>query len=69
MVANDLALGGGGAPILIVSGPNAGGKTVLMKAAGLAALMARAGLLVAADPRSRVGFFTTCGRTSAIASR
>ena len=41
----------------MVSGPNAGGKTVLMKTVGLAALMARAGLLVAADARSRVGFF------------
>ena len=57
MVANDVALGGGQPPILIVSGPNAGGKTVLMKTVGLAALMARAGLLVAADARSRVGFF------------
>lgn len=58
VVANDVALGGGQPPILIVSGPNAGGKTVLMKTVGLAALMARAGLLVAADPSSRVGFFT-----------
>ena len=58
VVANDVALGGRHPPILVVSGPNAGGKTVLMKTAGLAALMARAGLLVAADPRSRVGFFT-----------
>ncbi len=57
VVANDVALGGGQPPILIVSGPNAGGKTVLMKTVGLAALMARAGLLVAADARSRVGFF------------
>ena len=48
----------GAAPrILIVSGPNAGGKTVLMKTVGLAALMARAGLLVAAAPGSRIGFF------------
>jgi DNA mismatch repair protein MutS2 len=58
VIANDVALGGGQPPILIVSGPNAGGKTVLMKSVGLAALMARAGLLVAADARSRVGFFT-----------
>jgi len=58
VVANDVALGGGQPPILIVSGPNAGGKTVLMKTVGLAALMARAGLLVAADARSRVGFFS-----------
>ena len=57
VVANDIALGGQQPPILVVSGPNAGGKTVLMKTVGLAALMARAGLLVAADPRSRVGFF------------
>jgi DNA mismatch repair protein MutS2 len=57
VVANDVALGGGAPPILVVSGPNAGGKTVLMKTVGLAALMARAGLLVAADGASRVGFF------------
>ncbi len=57
VVANDVALGGDAAAVLIVSGPNAGGKTVLMKTVGLAALMARAGLLVAAAPGSRVGFF------------
>jgi DNA mismatch repair protein MutS2 len=57
VVANDVALGGEHPPLLIVSGPNAGGKTVLMKTVGLAALMARAGLLVAAAPDSRVGFF------------
>ena len=43
--------------MLVVSGPNAGGKTVLLKAVGLAALCARAGLLVPAAPGSRVGFF------------
>jgi DNA mismatch repair protein MutS2 len=57
VVRNDVALGGAAARILIVSGPNAGGKTVLMKAIGLAAQMARAGLLVAAAPQSRVGIF------------
>lgn len=57
VVANDVAMGGDRPPLLIVSGPNAGGKTVLMKTIGLAALMARAGLPVAAEPHSRVGFF------------
>ncbi|HVT08548.1 MAG TPA: Smr/MutS family protein [Polyangia bacterium] len=57
VISNDVALGGAAARILVVSGPNAGGKTVLMKAIGLAAQMARAGLLVAAAPNSRVGFF------------
>ncbi len=55
-VANDLALGAG--QTLVVSGPNAGGKTVALKAAGLAALMARAGLHVAAESGSVVGWFT-----------
>jgi DNA mismatch repair protein MutS2 len=57
VVANDVALGGAAPAILVVSGPNAGGKTVLMKTVGLAALMARAGLLVPAAPGSRIGFF------------
>jgi DNA mismatch repair protein MutS2 len=57
VVANDVALGGAAPSILVVSGPNAGGKTVLMKTVGLAALMARAGLLVPASPGSRIGFF------------
>jgi DNA mismatch repair protein MutS2 len=58
VVANDVALGGEAAALLIVSGPNAGGKTVLMKTVGLAALMARAGLLVPAERGSRIGLFT-----------
>jgi DNA mismatch repair protein MutS2 len=43
--------------ILLLSGPNAGGKTVLLKAVGLAAQMARCGLLVSAGPDSRLPFF------------
>ncbi len=43
--------------ILLLSGPNAGGKTVLLKAVGLAAQMARCGLLVCADADSELPFF------------
>jgi len=53
-VPNDLRLGGS-FHVLVISGPNAGGKTVTMKALALAALMARAGLHVAAAPGARVG--------------
>jgi DNA mismatch repair protein MutS2 len=60
VVANDVHLGEvpgkSSARVLVISGPNAGGKTVLLKAVGLAALCARAGLLVPAAPGSKVGF-------------
>lgn len=45
--------------ILVLSGPNAGGKTVLLKSVGLAAQMARCGLPICASSGSQVPFFTT----------
>lgn len=43
--------------ILIISGPNAGGKTVAMKTAGLLQLMIQAGLLIPAAETSEMGIF------------
>jgi len=57
VVDNDVVLDGRPTKVLVISGPNAGGKTVLLKTLGLAALLARAGMLVPAEPGGRVGFF------------
>lgn len=40
--------------VLIVSGPNAGGKTVVLKTAGILHLMAKAGLLIPADAKTKI---------------
>lgn len=58
VVANEVALP---APArgLIVSGPNAGGKTVTITAVGLCALMARAGLPIPAGEGSRMPLYRT----------
>lgn len=56
VVPNDLRLEAGRG--LVVSGPNAGGKTVLLKSLGLMALMQAAGLPLPVAAGSRVGFFT-----------
>ena len=52
VVPSDLSVKSGRA--VVVSGPNAGGKTVALKTLGLAALMVRAGLPVPAAEGSRV---------------
>ncbi len=43
--------------ILMLSGPNAGGKSVTMKAVGLLQLMLQAGMLVPVDEESEFGIF------------
>lgn len=43
--------------ILVISGPNAGGKTVTLKTVGLLQMMVQAGLLVPVHPSSQFGIF------------
>jgi DNA mismatch repair protein MutS2 len=56
VVANDLSLTPQ-APGLVLTGPNAGGKTVALKTLGLFALLVRAGLPVPAAAGARVDLF------------
>lgn len=49
---------GSGHRILILSGPNTGGKTVFMKSVGLLCLMALSGLPIPADADSEIGLFS-----------
>ncbi|MBI5017465.1 MAG: Smr/MutS family protein [Deltaproteobacteria bacterium] len=56
VVPIDLLLGSG-TRLLLITGANAGGKTVALKTVGLLVLMARAGLFVPAAEGSRIGWF------------
>lgn len=55
VVANDIAIDAGRA--LVISGPNAGGKTVALKTLGLVAWMARAGIPLPVAEESTIGWF------------
>ncbi|SEU25798.1 DNA mismatch repair protein MutS2 [Myxococcus fulvus] len=62
VVANDVTLNGG-AKALIVSGPNAGGKTVTLTGVGLCALMLRAGLPIPVGEGSRMPLYRSVHST------
>ena len=56
-VANDIILGEEYQAI-VITGPNTGGKTILLKTVGVIQLMAQIGLYIPAGENSRVGVFT-----------
>ncbi len=43
--------------VIIITGPNTGGKTVALKTVGLLVLMTQSGLLIPVDDKSQVGIF------------
>jgi DNA mismatch repair protein MutS2 len=61
VVANDIRLGGAEneSQTLVITGPNTGGKTVLLKTVGIFALMLRIGLLLPVSSNSKASIFDT----------
>ena len=55
-VANDVHFGKD-LTAVVITGPNTGGKTIMLKTLGLTQLMAQSGLPILADKGSRVGIF------------
>ena len=57
VVANDISLDPKKEKVLIISGPNAGGKTVVLKTLGLLGLAAKSGLLLPVQKDSELFIF------------
>ncbi|KAL3920365.1 MAG: hypothetical protein SGILL_003300, partial [Bacillariaceae sp.] len=57
VVGSDISLGADGNQGLVLTGPNSGGKTVILKLLGLFALMSRCGIPIPAASDGRVDFF------------
>ncbi len=45
--------------IMLITGPNTGGKTVTLKVAGLMTIMSLSGLAIPADKKTEIGFFNS----------
>lgn len=45
--------------IIVISGPNAGGKSITLKTIGLLQIMLQSGLLIPVDEKSKISFFKT----------
>ncbi len=56
VVDNTLSLGAGKPRVLLITGPNAGGKSILIRAVGLAVLMDKLGLFLPAHRGGRIPF-------------
>ncbi|WP_035054014.1 endonuclease MutS2 [Carnobacterium pleistocenium] len=57
VVANDILIGGENQAV-IITGPNTGGKTIILKTLGLLQLMGQSGLQIPVAPDSQIGLFT-----------
>lgn len=55
-VANDVHFGKD-LTVIVITGPNTGGKTIMLKTLGLTQIMAQSGLPILADKGSRIGIF------------
>ncbi len=68
VVANTVALGGK-ERTLVITGPNTGGKTVLLKTIGLLSLMVRAGMLLPVARGSKAPYLQRSSPTLVTSSR